>query len=215
MKKVMYFILSLLIGTSLFSCGQKKTESGDGKVIYDTIPATEIKIVAEYFFSGGFSYMADAAVLKEIASGTNIPVAMAEAFPEAEKQYMELKPSPGEAIYGEFKGYMREKGADEEGPDQQLVITQVNVLDKTKKNNASGLLTGEYIASDQTLTVNPDHTYELTVRGGESEKGKWFLTSADMIVFSSANSGHTIMEIRSSGKEFVTRDDVPVTFKKR
>lgn len=213
MKKIIFSILFLIAFSSLFSCGNKKNDKGDGVVVYDTIPVTNIKIAPEYFFSGEFIYMADAAVLKETATNTNIPVAMEEHYPEAEKMYTDLKPAQGQGIYSEFLGFLKQKGEDEEGPDNQLVITKVITMDKSKKAS-SGLLTGTYSTADQNLVVNPDHTYVLSSTTGESEKGNWYLTIQDVIVFTAGN-GHTIMDVNLPRKELKTRDDIPVVFKKK
>lgn len=213
MKKIVYLVFSLF-ALSLISCGQKKTETGDGKVIYDTIPVTNIKITPEYYFAGGFSYMADAAVLNEFVTGQNIPVAMEGLYLNAEKQYSGLKLSPGKSVNTAFRGYLKQKAKDEEGPEEQLVITQIISMNPETVSSSVKVLTGEYFAPDQSLNINSDHTYELKSKSGKSEQGKWFLIADNMIVFNSEN-GRTIMNVDFLGKKISTRDDSPVIFEKK
>jgi len=212
MKK---FIPVLLVSAILIfsSCGNKNKETGSGEVIYDTLSVTNIKIAPEYFFAGDFTYMADAAVLNEAVTGTNIPVAMEEVYPEAEKQYKDNNPKAGEPVYAEFRGYLKEKGADEEGAAEKLVITQVVTIKKSGKPASVGLLTGEYKTTGKVLTLNPDHTYKLVSEGGKAESGKWFL-STDKVLALTLGERHTIMDVNHSTKELKTRDTTPVVFRK-
>lgn len=213
MKRFFPLVVLLISALAISSCGQKKSENtGDGVVLYDTIPVTNIQIAPEYFFAGDFTYMADAAVLKETATGRNIPVAMVEKYPDAEKQYLGMGVEAGKPVYAEFRGFIKPKGADEEGPDKQLAISQVLKMEKAGKPSY-GMLIGSYSTADLVLKVNSDHTYSLLSKGGETEAGKWYLYDEDIIVFNAGN-GHTIMDIRSSGNKLKTRDDIPVTFER-
>lgn len=214
MKNLICFVFTLTVLASLIGCGQKKSETDAGKVIFDTVPVTNITITPEYYFSGDFTYLADAAVLKESATDANLPVAMAEVYPEAEKQYQMLEPTAGTPVYAEFRGYLKNKGVDEEGPDRQLVITQVITMEKKAKGQNNELITGTYVAPEQTLVVNPDHTYKLQAKDGESERGNWFLSTEDIIVFVTKD-GHTIMNVNPAKKSFSTHDDIPVVFRKK
>ena len=205
---------TLILLVSFFGCGQKKADDNSGKVIYDTVPATNITITPEYFFVGDFTYMADAAVLKEWATGTNLPVAMMEVYPEAEKQYKALKTVDGEAVRAEFRGYLKSKGKDEEGAARQLVITQVVNMQKANGGVDVAPVIGEYVTPEQSLILNSDHTYTLNAKDGETEKGDWFLSTEEIVVFASKD-GHTVMNLDPNKKSLSTRDEVPVMFKKK
>lgn len=203
-----------LFALSLISCGQKKGETGEGKVLYDTIPVTNIKITPEYYFVGEFSYMADAAILKEFATGQNIPIAMEELYPDAEKQYLDLKLSPGKPVNAEFRGYLKQKGKEEEGPEEQLVITQIISMNPETDLSSIKALTGKYSTSDQSLKINPNHTYKFKAKDGKLEQGKWFLIADNMIVFNS-ESRRTIMDLNYSDEKISTREKSPITFEKK
>lgn len=213
MKKLLFLILPVALISMLSACGgQKKTDKAS--VEYDTIPATEITIATEYYFEGGFSYMADAAVLKDAATGVNIPVAMREAYSKAENQYLALKVKAGTPVNTCLKGYFAMKGKDEEGPARQLVITDVLSMGDDNKTLTSKLLIGNYIDSDQTLTLAPDYTYKLASKGGETEIGKWALANEKMMICTSGNNSTFINIDYAKGELTIDDEDAPLTFRK-
>lgn len=212
MKKLLLTIFPVMLIALLSACnGQKKTDKAI--IEYDTVPATQITIAAEYYFEGDFSYMADAAVLKDAATGINIPVAMREAFPKAEKEYLtfDMKGAP---VYACLKGYLAQKGKDEEGPDRQLVITNVLSMKKNAKTSASRLIVGNYNTADQTLTIAPDYTYKLVSKGGEAESGKWNLANEDTMICASGNNTTLIKIDYAKGELIIADEDMPLVFKK-
>lgn len=194
MKRKTTILLTVALTLLLGACGQKKGDKQEGVVLYDTLNVTNITIAPEYFFSGDFVYMADAAILKEVVSGASIPVSMTEHFLEAEKQYTALKLEMGTSAYAEFRGYLKEKGADEEGADKQLVITQVLTMDASKKSTPVTKLTGIYTAAGIQLYLNADHSYESSSLNGKDEKGKWFLADKTILTLTTPE-GHRIMDV--------------------
>ncbi len=213
MKKLLFLLFPVTLIAMLSACnGQKKSDKAT--IEYDTIPATQITIAAEYYFEGDFSYMADAAVLKDAATGTNIPVAMREAFPKAEKEYLALDVK-GAPVYARLKGFLAQKGKDEEGPEQQLVITDVISMSKDGKIPASKLLIGEYKNADQTLTISPDYTYKLVTIGGESETGKWNLANGDTMICVSGSNTTLVKMDSAKGELTIVDNDMPLVFKRK
>ena len=210
MKKLFYVILPIVV-LMVSSCGQKKNEKS-AQIQYDTIPATQITNAMEYYFEGNFSYLADAAVLKESSTGVNLPVVIDGAFLDAEKAYTDLK-SGGKPVFGQFRGILKQKGAEEEGNDNQLFITQFIDFNPQAKSGDK-LLTGEYQAVDQALSLNSDHTYKLMAKDGETESGKWYLSAEDVLVFVSGDR-HTLMNVDYDKKELRAKDDTPLVFKRR
>lgn len=212
MKKLFLTIFPVMLIILFSACsGQKKTDKAN--IEYDTVPATQITIAAEYYFEGDFSYMADAAVLKDAATGVNVPVAMREAFPKAEKEYLvfDMKGAP---VYACLKGYLAQKGKDEEGPDQQLVITDVVCMKKDAKAPTSKLIIGNYNTADQTLAIAPDYTYKLVTVGGETESGKWNLANEDTMICTSGNNTTLIKIDYAKGELTIVDEDMPLVFKK-
>lgn len=175
-------LIGIMVTLVLPSCNRKKGVE-EGKVIYDTIPVTNIKITPEYYFAGDFTYMADAAVLKETVTGQHFPIVMAEAYPQAEKKYRELELS-GKPVYTELRGYLQLKGKDEEGPARQLVITQLIKMGSVLESPMS-LLNGKYAAENKKLFINPDHTYKLTSKDEKDMEGKWFLVTENALILNS------------------------------
>lgn len=212
MKKLLLLIFPVMLIAMLSACnGQKKTDKA--KIDYDTVPATQITIAAEYYFEGDFSYMADAAVLKDAATGTNIPVAMKEAFPKAEKEYLALDVK-GAPVHACLKGYLAQKGEDEEGAAQQLVITDVVSMKKGAKAPVSKLIVGDYTTGEQKLMIAPDYTYKLVSKGGETESGKWNLANEDTMVCISGNNITLIKIDYAKGELTITDEDMGLVFKK-
>lgn len=212
MKKLLFLLFPVALIAVLSACnGQKKSDKAT--IEYDTIPATQITIATEYYFEGDFSYMADAAVLKDAATGTGIPVAMREAFPKAEKEYLALDVK-GAPVYARLRGFLAQKGKDEEGAERQLVITDVISMGKNGKASALRLLVGEYKNADQTLTISPDYTYKLVTVGGESETGKWNLANENTMICASGNNTTLIKIDYAKGGLTIVDDDMPLVFKK-
>lgn len=201
-------ITSLLIG----ACGGDKKQDRS-KIEYDTIPATQITIAVEYYFEGDFTYLADAAVLKETATGVNLPVVMDGVCQQVEQAYTELD-KQGKPIYGRFRGILKQREKDEEGADNQLVLTQFIGFEPQKKMNPNELLTGTYRSPEETLFIRQDHTYKLTAKNGEGESGKWYLTTDKIVVFASGDR-HTLMDIDYATGLLKTKDDSPVAFTKQ
>ena len=214
MKHLTFLVLVLVLFISFCGCGQQKSEKEDGKIVYDTIPATLVTITPEYFFSGDFIYTTDVAILKERVTGINLPIALMEVFPEAKKQYQALKPVEGETVRAELRGYLQSQGKEGKDSVRRLVITQVITMDKAKSPAKNNLLTGTYESPEQSLLISPDHTYKLNAKDGESESGDWFLSTEDIIVFAS-KAGYTLMNLGSDKKSLQTRDETPVVFKKK
>lgn len=212
MKKLSLLIFPVMLIAILSACGgQKKTDKA--KIGYDTIPATQITIAAEYYFEGDFSCMADAAVLKDAATGKNIPIAMKEAFPKAEKEYLALDVK-GASVYACFKGFLTQKDKDGEGAGCRLVITDVISMKKGAKASVTKLLIGNYSVADQRLSIAPDYTYQLKTMGGESETGKWNLANENTILFTSGNNTTLVKVDYAKGELSIVDEDMPLVFKK-
>lgn len=154
---------------------------------------------SSFYFNGDFIYLADAASLKDCATGSVFPIAMKGAYREVERKYKELDPEPLEAINCEVMGYLADKPKDEEGPDKQLVITGLVGFDRSITcSNADNLTDGTYIYYEpneenvQTITklnLDNDYTFSCAVYKYEPAElisktsGHWHRMAKDNIVF--------------------------------
>ncbi len=210
MKRI--YLLSIAVSLTLsigFSCQQNrpKTEtSEESDALVD-----EQNRAGEYFFDGMFTYLADAASLMESATGKHIPIAMRGIFREVEERYKDVSGGNGAPVYGQFMGSLVLKGEDEEGPNEQLLITELIRFDKDRTSDKLEELTGTYRSSEQQLILRPDHTYELRVKNGEAEKGRWFLQSEHSLICVS-DPNRTVMDINYVDRSFRSRDDNPVVY---
>lgn len=177
------------------SGNKQQQETADTETLSaDTIPpARNI-----FYFNGDFTYYADAATLKDCVSGAVLPVAMKGEYRKVEKRYKDMNPNPMEAINCGVMGYLIEKGADEEGPAQQLLITGLVGFDRTVSCNPDRTITDgvyafyrpdEKTAKTKTsLTFNDDYTfqcitYQLSpVKLMNEFRGQWFRTAEDNLV---------------------------------
>lgn len=209
MRNLLYvvglFMMVLLIGAC---SGNKKYNTAQIK--YDTIPATQITIAVEYYFEGDFTYLADAAVLKETSTGVNLPIAMDGIYLQAEQEYAKLN-KQGKPVYAKFRGMLKQKENDEEGSENRLVLTQFIGFEPQEKISPDKLLTGSYHAPEETLNINADHTYKLTAKNGEVESGKWYLTMDEQVVFVSADR-HTLMDIDYASGKLKMKNDSQIVF---
>ncbi len=192
----------------LLSCNGKKSRE-EGKVIYDTIPVTNIKVMPEYYFAGDLTYKADTAVLKEKVTGQELSVARIEAYPEVEKKYTEVGLS-GKPVYMELRGYLQQRSENQEGPLQKLVITQVVKIDSDAESPLR-LLNGDYAAGNKKLSINPDHTYKLTLGDRLYRQGNWFLVAEDILVLNS-DKDYEWMDIDWSNHRLSNRKDPSIIF---
>ncbi|MCD8030455.1 MAG: hypothetical protein LUF85_06455 [Bacteroides sp.] len=199
-------LFTLFIGFSCQQNRQKTETSGQSDALTD-----EQNRAGEYFFDGMFTYLADAASLMESATGKRIPVAMRGMFREVEEKYKEVSQGNGVPVYGQFMGTLVLKGEDEEGPNEQLLITGLIRFDKDRTSDKLEELTGNYRSAEQQLSLRPDHTYELRVKNGETEKGRWFLQSEHSLICVSGPN-RTVMDINYVEQSFRSRDDNPVVY---
>ncbi|GEM_PF-6087580 len=211
MKKICSLPVGLLAALLLVcSCqsNKSKTENTD----HSAALIDEQNRQGEYFFDGMFTYMADAASLQESATGIRIPVAIRGIFREVEESYKKISEGDGKPVYGQFMGTIVLKAEDEEGPNEQLLITEVIRFDKDRSTDKLEELTGIYKSSEQQLTIHADHTYELRVRNGEAEKGRWFLLSEHSLIFISGEN-RTAMDINYAERTLRSKDDNPIVYK--
>jgi NlpE C-terminal OB domain len=187
----------LFIPFVLLSCsgGGKQSEVVNTETLTtDTIP-TGPNI---FYFNGDFTYYTDAATLKDCASGATLPVAMKGEYLMVEKKYKEMNPKPMEAINCGVMGHLIDKGADEEGPQKQLLITALVGFDRTVSCNPDQRITEDVYAffrpdeahakTKTSLTLNEDYsfqcsTYQLSpVELISDFRGHWFRTDKDLVV---------------------------------
>ncbi|MEG1546689.1 MAG: hypothetical protein RR371_05515 [Bacteroides sp.] len=206
MKKLIYistlFVTAIAV-LSFSSCKQKKTVQ-EGTTTFDTIPATTIKVMPEYLFNGELTLIGDSAILKETISGTNIAVSTKEAWREVVKAYKEAHLKTGKKVYARLQGYLNPSA---------LMVTQMKSLSNDKDSFPSALMTGEFKADGQLLTIRPNHTYLYKPQTGKEEQGKWFQSTDDVLVFGS-DKGYKLMKVNFEKKTLKNCDDTQTVFNK-
>lgn len=151
----------------------------------------------DHYFSGEFTYMADAAVLRDCATGELVAVAMQDGFLELERAYLELGVESYQGVMCRVRGYIRDKEAGTEGHDKVLVVTSLIGFDRDAVCDSSAIICGDWeltkgaVATNE-LSLNPDYTYSL----GNQVQGRWFLTAADSIAIldKSDKLGHGVLD---------------------
>lgn len=136
------------------------------------------------YFAGEFIYMADAAVLRDCATGELVAVAMQDGFVELERAYLSLDLQSYQGVMCQVRGYIQDKEDGAEGHDKVLVVKSLIGLDSTESCNPLTTICGEWeltkgAAATKELAINPDYTYSL----GNQTQGRWFLSAPDSIVF--------------------------------
>lgn len=158
----------IIVAALVASCGRKSSES-------------EVDFKNQYF-AGEFIYMADAAVLRDCATGEWVAVAMQDGFLELEKAYLALDLQNYQAVMCKVRGYIKDKEVGSEGHDKVLVVTSLIGLDSTESCNPKAMICGEWelkegTAATNEIIFNPDYTYSL----GNQVQGQWMLTAPDSI----------------------------------
>ena len=186
----------LFIPILLMSCtGNKQQAVLDNETLTTDTVSTGPNI---FYFGGDFTYYADAATLKDCASGTTLPVAMKGEYLKVEKKYKEMNPKPQEAIHCGVMGYLIDKETGEEGPDQQLLITGLVGFDRNAKCTPDQRITGDIYAvfhpnkemakTKTSLTLNKDYTFKCTtyqispIKQLSEYAGHWYRTDKDLLV---------------------------------
>lgn len=141
-----------------------------------------------HYFSGEFVYMADAAVFYDCATGAHYPVSQQDAYLEAERKYMDLKPEPGQRVFVELKGALDSLPGMEEGTRvRALVIESLIGFDPSVSCQKSFMAAGLYEALDKdsvktVLHLRPDYTLAVTRYLPDSTQvtsdGTWGMASA-------------------------------------
>lgn len=173
------------------SCSGNK-QSEKVRIEYDTLPATQITVAAEYFLEGTFFCKADSAFLSERTTGLDWPVSRDGVYAQIKVLHDSLKRA-GEDMYGRFYGVFLPKFPGV-GGELVLRLTQWLGLEKQPK---SGVLTGTYRTEDGSLLLRPDHTY-LLFTGEREKEGKWYLTTADVLVLS-MDGKHSLLDVDEAG----------------
>ena len=186
----------LFVPFLLLSCTGNKQQAviNTETLSSDTVPSpTNI-----FYFNGDFTYYADAATLKDCVSGATLPIAMKGDYLKVEKKYKEMEPKPMEAINCGVMGYLIDKGADEEGPEKQLLITGLVGFDRTASCSPDKRITDdiyavfrpneEHAKTKTSLTFDKDFTFLCTtyqlspVKLVSEFKGHWYRTDTNLIV---------------------------------
>lgn len=170
------------------SCGGNKkgnrhaNEPGNETPVQKTIATDTV-----FFFSGEFLYFADAAVLKDCATGSTLPVSADGEYLKTERQFISMDRVPETPVHIEFMGRRIIEPSMEEGRIQTAyVIDELLLMKADRRCHNDRLLTGIYDAGTPAsgttyrLTLHPDYTCRLEIRPeNEIQSGVWHRTRED------------------------------------
>ncbi|MEG1749398.1 MAG: hypothetical protein RR249_06890 [Tannerellaceae bacterium] len=177
MKSCLWMVLL----AALAACGGKKAEMAD----------------TSWYFNGDFVYFADAASLKDCATGTVLPIAMKGDYKALEKAYLAMNPDEKESINCELKGYLIDKPANEEGLEKQLVVTSLIGFDRTVGCSETFLTQNVYAAyitpdakpeQKTSLTLDANYTFQSStyqlspIELTDQANGTWHRTADEKII---------------------------------
>lgn len=153
------------------------------------------------YFSGEFTYFADAATVVDCATGLTYVVQPEADYLNTERRYMSMNPDTGgERIFIEFRGHIDTTAhPEQEGNRPRVVIDSLLGFDRTTLCNPKYLLAGLYESTSagvrQTLHLRPMRTYVLRrfpADGSEVvESGVWGLSAELALVLRPDITGAT------------------------
>lgn len=143
------------------------------------------------YYAGEFVYFADAASMRDCATGERIAVSNEEDYLSAEREYSSLA-AHGEAVMIEFFGRrVEEQSMEGDRMIPKLVIDSLIGFDQTVLCNPDALVAGIYEGKTPEgkylVRMKADYTYTqslfATGRGEQVSSGRWYMCASSQIVF--------------------------------
>lgn len=160
----------------------------------------EIAVQSEptsFYFTGEFTLYAGGPALKDCISGKLLTISTKGKYHKLEHEFKKLDPAATEAINCSVMGTLIEKNSEDEGPDKQLLISEIiqfelgtiriPSLPITDKTYTCYLPDEEHAEKMILLSFNKDHTFQSTAYQIEPLKilheynGDWFCLSRDSL----------------------------------
>ena len=141
------------------------------------------------FLSGEFTYMADAAMFRDCATGLRFPVAQTGDYLRTEREYTALSQGVGDPVHVRLRGHidLMPSAEESQGLVPTLVIDSLLGFDDNQACNPGVMMVGIYVSEDgsgrSVLHLRSDYTCSFQNYGAdgsaEHREGRWGLVAEE------------------------------------
>ena len=141
------------------------------------------------FLSGEFTYMADAAMFRDCATGLRFPVAQTGDYLRTEREYTARSQGVGDPVHVRLRGHidLMPSAEESQGLVPTLVIDSLLGFDDNQACNPGVMMVGIYVSEDgsgrSVLHLRSDYTCSFQNYGAdgsaEDREGRWGLVAEE------------------------------------
>ena len=141
------------------------------------------------FLSGDFTYMADAAMFRDCATGLRFPVAQTGDYLRTEREYTARSQGVGDPVHVRLRGHidLMPSAEESQGLVPTLVIDSLLGFDDNQACNPGVMMVGIYVSEDgsgrSVLHLRSDYTCSFQNYGAdgsaEHREGRWGLVAEE------------------------------------
>ncbi len=141
------------------------------------------------FLSGEFTYMADAAMFRDCATGLRFPVAQTGDYLRTEREYTARSQGVGDPVHVQLRGHidLMPSAEESQGLVPTLVIDSLLGFDDNQACNPGVMMVGIYVSEDgsgrSVLHLRSDYTCSFQNYGAdgsaEHREGRWGLVAEE------------------------------------
>ena len=141
------------------------------------------------FLSGEFTYMADAAMFRDCATGLRFPVAQTGDYLRTEREYTARSQGVGDPVHVRLRGHidLMPSAEESQGLVPTLVIDSLLGFDDNQACNPGVMMVGIYVSEDgsgrSVLHLRSDYTCSFQNYGAdgsaEHSEGRWGLVAEE------------------------------------
>ena len=141
------------------------------------------------FLSGEFTYMADAAMFRDCATGLRFPVAQTGDYLRTEREYTARSQGVGDPVHVRLRGHidLMPSAEESQGLVPTLVIDSLLGFDDNQACNPGVMMVGIYVSEDgsgrSVLHLLSDYTCSFQNYGAdgsaEHREGRWGLVAEE------------------------------------
>ena len=141
------------------------------------------------FLSGEFTYMADAAMFRDCATGLRFPVAQTGDYLRTEREYTARSQGVGDPVHVRLRGHidLMPSAEESQGLVPTLVIDSLRGFDDNQACNPGVMMVGIYVSEDgsgrSVLHLRSDYTCSFQNYGAdgsaEHREGRWGLVAEE------------------------------------
>lgn len=141
------------------------------------------------FLSGEFTYMADAAMFRDCATGLRFPMAQTGDYLRTEREYTARSQGVGDPVHVRLRGHidLMPSAEESQGLVPTLVIDSLLGFDDNQACNPGVMMVGIYVSEDgsgrSVLHLRSDYTCSFQNYGAdgsaEHREGRWGLVAEE------------------------------------